>query len=177
VVLSLALVLAAQLAAVEPKAPTLEHAIAASKRVRVTLAGGSFELLQPWAEPDGLHFRKVKGYPPPRLGSMAARRVLPLEPPTSPLAWAAIERVEQPMTHQGKSLGGAFVGLVGGTIFGTLIGYGVAFGTDNATAGYAAWGAVTLAGMVLGSNAGKKDEWRQVYPGLPQSMVPDVRTR
>jgi hypothetical protein len=156
-------VVVAQLAAAEPAPSTLQQ-IAATRRVRVTTTEGSFVLMQAWADAEGLHFRKVRGYPMPRLSSMAARRPPPPEPPTSPLAWAAIERVEEPVRLHGKSPAGAIVGLLGGALLGSVMAYAVALGGDNSSAAYVVWGATALGGMMVGAKTGEKEGWHQIHP-------------
>lgn len=150
-----------------PVAPDVERRIATAARVRVAVPHGTFELVRPRAESGGLAFRSVKGYPRPRPALIVGDLPPMPEPPSSPLSWASISRIERPVRRYegaGTVLGGT-LGFAAGAVLGWTAAWVVGYETNSGATALTTLGVCSLGGMVLGAKMmGEREVWEPVYP-------------
>jgi hypothetical protein len=133
---------------------------------RVSAAGGIFEVERPRLADDGLHFRRVKGYPTPRPALITDRGWKPTPPPREPIPFADITRIER-RVHRYSLVGlpiGAALGLAGGLVVGAPAAYIVGTASNKVGAAYGTlFGCLFLGSYLGGRFMGESQEWQPIY--------------
>jgi len=135
---------------------------------RVTVHGHAFVLDRPRLESDGIHYRRLKGFPPKRPALITTTNWDSVPAPANPIAWSDVERVDRQVRHTGPGLPiGGGLGFWGGSFLGLAAGWYVFYLTDSVVGFWATAGAGALGGAILGAHAmGEWNEWEPVYPAV-----------
>ena len=166
--LSAVALLAAGAATLEPpEFARLSATLDSLKWARISATSGVFEVERPTLADDGLHFRRVKGYPTPRPALITDPHWRPTPPPRAPIPFAEITRIERPVRR--TSLIGLPIGVTLGFAAGVALGIPAAWIMGN-TSDHQGLAFATLLGCgflgtyVGGRFMGVSQEWQPVYP-------------
>src|SRR5205814_10555205 len=94
-------------------------AIAGGRSIRVTTSQGVDQLERVTIGEEGVGYRRIKGWPPPRRALIVGSESKPAKPP-NPIPWSMVSRLERPVHRYagaGTAIGGT-LGLVGGAWLG-----------------------------------------------------------
>jgi len=144
----------------------LSEDLARAHWVRVSAAGGQFELTDPRVAADGLGYSRAKGFPAARPALITGPGVKRPASPPNPVRWSEIERVEvrQQDWGPGAPLGGG-LGIWGGLVLAPAAAWIVGYSTRSITAGMVTFCAVPVTLGVIGAYAmGSESKWVEVYP-------------
>ena len=144
----------------------LEPQLRESHYARIGIGGRSFVLVEPRVGPDGLAFERVEGFPKPRPAVVTGADWDSIAPPTSPVPWSTLERIESGKRTllPGAMIGGG-IGLLVGLVVGGFYGY-LAEMNGDADQTQIMLGTTVFStglGMAVGA-AFPKTRWAQVHP-------------
>jgi len=139
-----------------------------ARYARIGIGGTTYVLVAPKAVADGLAFEKISGNPEPRPADTS------LSPPSSPVPWSRLERVEAGEIHRAPNI---FKGVLAGALVGGLVlvvrWSAAGSGAPTSESIVAHFGIPALAGGILGGVlTGPK--WRLLQP-VPDSPQIDTR--
>ena len=147
----------------------LEQQLREAHYARIGVAGRTFVLVKPRVGPDGLAYEHVEGFPRTRPAIVTGADWDSIAPPTSPVPWSTLERIESG-NRSNHAATGAVVGLVGGLAVGGYVAAFAEMGGGNT--GWQAMLATAALTTVIGAGIGaliRTTDWVQVHPKTVES--------